>query len=101
VVSSAGGTLPLVLSNVGLNEPPMLLSHGIADDVVPYPADLPACVLTVLLGNVCEQQLDPDQKHPQFGYDGWREFLYRRMIQPKAFDLPLQLRITGYPPLFP
>lgn len=101
VVASAGGTLPGVLANVGLGEPPMLLSHGISDDVVPYPADVPACVLTVLLGNVCEQQLDPDQKHPQFGYDGWREFLYRRMINPPALDLPLQVRIQGYPPLFP
>jgi predicted esterase len=101
VVSSAGGTLPLVLANVGLGEPPMLLSHGIADQVVPYPADLPACVLTVLLGNVCEQQLDPDQEHPQFGYDGWREFLYRRMITAPKLELPLQLRIVGFPPLFP
>jgi dienelactone hydrolase len=101
VVSSAGGTLPLVLANVGLNEPPMLLSHGIADDVVPYPADVPACVLTVVLGNVCEQQLDPDQAHPQFGYDGWREFLYRRMITPPKLELPIQVRIIGFPPLFP
>jgi predicted esterase len=94
-VSSAGGTLPGVLSYVGLDEPPVLLSHGLADDVVPYPADVPACALTVLLGNVCEQQLDPDQEHPQFGYDGWREFLYRRMIRPKLVDLPLQVRIVG------
>jgi predicted esterase len=95
VVSSAGGTLPLVLSDVGLDEPPMLLSHGIADQVVPYPADVPACVLTVVLGNVCEQQLDPDQDHPQFGFAGWREFLYRRMIRPARLDLPLQVRLEG------
>lgn len=103
VVSSAGGSLPAVLTDVGLDEPPMFLSHGVADDVVPYPSDLPSCVLTVLLGNVCEQQLDPDQEHPQFGYDGWREFLYRRMIQPQpALRLPgASVRIQGYPPLFP
>ncbi|MDQ2649319.1 MAG: alpha/beta hydrolase [Actinomycetota bacterium] len=93
-VSSAGGTLPGVLSYVGLNEPPVLISHGVSDDVVPYPAAVPACVLTVLLGNVCEQQLKLDQKHPQFGYDGWREFLYRRMIKPKQLDLPFQLRLV-------
>ena len=103
VVSSAGGTLPVVLADVGLNEPPMFLSHGVADDIVPYPADLPACVLTVLLGNVCEQQIDPDQTHPQFGYAGWREFLYRRMINPPSgLRLPgIGVKITGYPPLFP
>ena len=94
-VSSAGGTLPAVLSDVGLGEPPILLSHGLLDDIVPYPADVPACVLTVALGNVCEQQLDPDQEHPQFGFDGWREFLYRRMINPPALDLPIQVRLVG------
>jgi predicted esterase len=95
VVSSAGGSLPVVLADVGLGEPPMLLSHGVADQVVPYPADLPACVVTVALGNVCEQQLDPDQEHGQFGYDGWREFLYRRMIDPPPLDLPVQVRLVG------
>ena len=95
VVSSAGGSLPGVLADVSLGEPPMLLSHGLADPVVPYPADVPACVLTVALGNVCEQQLDPDQEHGQFGYEGWREFLYRRMIDPPALDLPIQVRLVG------
>lgn len=94
VVSSAGGSLPGVLANVGLGEPPMFLSHGISDDIVPYPADVPACVLTILLGNVCEQQLDVDQKHPQFGYDGWREFLYRQMIKPSKLPLPTRLKLT-------
>jgi predicted esterase len=92
-VSSAGGTLPGVLTFIGLNEPPVLLSHGLADDVVPQPTDVEACALTVALGNVCEQQLDVDQKHPQFGFDGWREFLYRRMIRPKWLDVPLHVTI--------
>lgn len=95
-VSSAGGTLPGVLADVGIGEPPVLLSHGVLDDVVPYPADVPACVLTVALGNVCEQQLDPDQEHGQFGFEGWREFLYRRMIAPPALDLPVQVRVVGW-----
>jgi hypothetical protein len=38
--------------------------------------------------NVCEQVLDPDQDHGDFGYDYWREFLYRRMIQTPVFSLP-------------
>lgn len=94
-ISSAGGTLPGILSYPGLNEPPMLISHGVSDDVVPYPTALPGCTVAVLLGNVCEQQLKLDQKHPQFGFDGWREFLYRRMIRPKLLDLPVQIRFVS------
>lgn len=103
VVSSAGGNLPLILSDVDPGEPPMLLVHGVLDDVVPYPADLPACVLSVLLGNVCEQVLDPDQDHGQFGYDLWREFLYERMVAPPppTLRLPFKIKIVGFPPLFP
>ena len=103
VVSSAGGNLPLVLSDVDPGEPPMLLSHGLMDDIVPYPAELPACVVSILLGNVCEQVLDPDQEHGQFGYDRWREFLYDRMIAPPApiLRLPFKIQVVGYPPLFP
>jgi acetyl esterase/lipase len=92
-VSAAGGTLPGVLTFIGLDEPPILLSHGLADDVVPQPTDVEGCVLAVALGNVCEQQLDIDQQHGQFGFDGWREFLYRRMIRPKWLDLPLHVTI--------
>jgi dienelactone hydrolase len=92
-VSAAGGTLPGVLTFIGLNEPPILLSHGLADDVVPQPTDVEGCALTVALGNVCEQQLDIDQQHGQFGFDGWREFLYRRMIRPKWLDVPLHVTI--------
>jgi predicted esterase len=103
VVSSAGGSLPVVLADVDPGEPPMLLSHGLMDDVVPYPAELPACALSILLGNVCEQLLDPDQAHPQFGFDQWRAFLYERMVQPAPplLRLPFNIQIVGYPPLFP
>jgi predicted esterase len=95
VVSSAGGMLPGVLADVGLDEPPLLITHGVIDDIVPYPAEVPACVLTVLLLNVCEQVLDPDQPHDIFGYEEWREFLYRRMIKPPALDLPIRLKLVG------
>jgi acetyl esterase/lipase len=103
VVSSAGGSLPVVLADIDPGEPPMLLGHGLMDDIVPYPADLPACAVSLLLGNVCEQVLDPDQAHGQFGYELWRDFLYDRMIQPPApiLRLPLNIQIVGYPPLFP
>ena len=103
VVASAGGNLPLVLSDIDPGEPPMLLSHGVMDDIVPYPAELPACAVSILLGNVCEQVLDPDQGHGQFGFDLWREFLFDRMIQPPApiLRLPFNVQIVGYPPLFP
>jgi predicted esterase len=103
VVASAGGNLPLVLSDIDPGEPPMLLSHGVYDQTVPYPAELPACAVSILLGNVCEQLLDPDQGHGQFGFDLWREFLYERMIAPPApvLRLPFNVKIVGYPPLFP
>ena len=94
-VASAGGSLPVVLTQVSTGEPPVFLSHGVIDDVVPYPAELPSCVLAVVLGNVCEQQLDPDQPHRQFGFEGWRDFLYRRMIAPNPLDLPVQVHLDG------
>jgi hypothetical protein len=87
-VASAGGSLPARMVRVDTGEPPLLVSHGLADDVVPYPAAVPTCVLTVAMTNVCEQVLDPDQDHGDFGYDYWREFLYRRMIQTPVFSLP-------------
>ena len=46
--------------------------------------------------NVCEQVLDPDQKHGQFGFDLWREFLYRRLIQaPDPLALPTSVTVVG------
>ena len=95
IVASAGGSMPGVLSLIGVGEPPMLVSHGVVDDVVPYPASLLPCTTAIALGNVCEQQLDVDQAHPQFGYDGWREFLYRRMIAPPPLDLPVHLSVEA------
>jgi dienelactone hydrolase len=93
-VASSGGSLPGLMVQIDpLVEPPLLVSHGVMDDVVPYPAAIPSCATTVALGNVCEQVLDPDRKHPQFGYAHWRDFLYRRMIQPPALQLPTNLTI--------
>lgn len=94
-VSSAGGSLPGRMVRIDTGEPPLLVSHGLADDVVPYPATVPTCALTVAMTNVCEQVLDPDQKHPQFRFDLWREFLYRRMIQKPVLSLPTSVTIVG------
>jgi dienelactone hydrolase len=94
-VSAAGGSLPAKMVRVDTGEPPLLVVHGLADDVVPYPAEVPTCALTLAMGNVCEQVLDPDQKHPQFGYDLWREFLYRRMIQKPVLSLPTRVTVVG------
>jgi dienelactone hydrolase len=94
-VSAAGGSLPVKMVRIDPLEPPLFIAHGLADDVVPYPAEVPSCALTIAMGNVCEQVLDPDQKHPQFGYAQWREFLYRRMIQKPVFSLPTSVSIVG------
>ena len=94
-VASAGGSLPARMVRIDTGEPPLLVSHGLADDVVPYPAAVPSCVLTIAMTNVCEQVLDPDQKHGQFGFDLWREFLYRRMIQKPALSLPTSVTVVG------
>ena len=94
-VSSAGGSLPAQMTRVDMLEPPLLVSHGLADDVVPYPAEVPSCALTLAMGNVCEQVLDPDAKHAQFGFDLWREFLYRRMIQKPVLSLPTSVTLVG------
>ena len=100
-ISSAGATAPYLIAQIDPGESPLLISHGLLDDVVPYAPNPATCALTVALGNVCEQVLDPDQAHPQFGYGHWRSFLYRRMIAPSGTELPLHVEITGYPPLFP
>jgi predicted esterase len=99
-ISSAGASAPGVTVQIDPGESPLLISHGLVDDVVPYAPNPISCALTVALGNVCEQVLDPDQAHPQFGYAHWRSFLYRRMIAPTG-ELPLHMEIVGYPPLFP
>lgn len=67
-----------------------------ADNVVPYPAAVPSCVMTIALGNVCEQVLDPDREHPQFGYEYWREFLYRHVVEPPALRLPTNVTVTDH-----
>ena len=94
-IASAGGSLPGKMVRIDPGEPPLLVTHGLADDVVPYPAAVPSCALTVAMTNVCEQVLDPDQKHPQFGFSQWREFLYRRMIQKPVLSLPTSVTIVG------
>ncbi len=100
-IASAGAGLYGVTQQIDLGESPLLISHGVVDDVVPYPPNIATCALTVALGNVCEQVLDPDQAHGVFGYGHWRSFLYRRMIAPSPAELPLHVELAGFPPLFP
>jgi dienelactone hydrolase len=94
-VASSGGSLPGKMVQVDTGEPPLLVTHGLVDDVVPYPAAVPTCVLTLAMANVCEQVLDPDQDHGIFGYAQWREFLYRRMIQTPVLSAPTNLQVVA------
>ena len=97
-VSSAGASLHGKTVRIDPGEPPLLISHGVADDVVPYVGTVPSCVMTIALGNVCEQVLDPDEGHTAFGHAQWREFLYRRMIQTPVFSPPTNLTLVGVEP---
>ena len=98
-ISSAGASAPGVTAQIDPGESPLLISHGLADDVVPYAPNPVSCLATVALGNICDQVLDPDQAHPQFGFGYWRSFLYRRMIAPSP-ELPLHIELTGLESLY-
>ena len=100
-ISSAGASAPGVTVQIDPGESPLLISHGLLDDVVPYAPNISSCLTTVALGNVCEQTLDPDQAHEQFGFGHWRSFLYRRMIAPSGTELPLHVEVVGVEPLVP
>jgi acetyl esterase/lipase len=95
-VSSAGTGLPVLMTRVDPLEPPMLMSHGLSDNVVPF---MPFnCVAAIALGNTCELVLDPDQGHGQFGFEYWRDFLYRQMIaKPEGLRPPTNVTVTGFP----
>jgi dienelactone hydrolase len=94
-VASAGASLHGKTVRIDTGEPPLLISHGVVDDVVPYPATVPTCVMTIALGNVCEQVLDPDAGHTTLGHAQWRDFLYRRMIQTPVLSPPTNLTVVG------
>ena len=91
-VSMAGGSVPVLLAKVDPGEPPLQIIHGVADDVVPFPAGPPSCAASIALLNVCELVIDRDQDHGTFGYEFARDFLYRRMIAPAPkLTLPTRL----------
>ena len=97
-VSMAGGSIPGVLVQIDPLEPPLQLIHGLADDIVPFPADPPACIVTVLLLNTCEMVIDPDQNHNTFGYSYAREFLYRQMVnKPTGLRPTTNVTLVGLP----
>lgn len=94
-VAMAGGSLPIKMTDIDPNEPPFLVVHGLADQVVPYVAAPPSCLATIALLNVCEQVLDPDQGHDDFGYPQIREFLYRWLIARPGTHVPTQVTLVG------
>jgi acetyl esterase/lipase len=91
-VSMAGGSVPVLLAKVDPGEPPLQIIHGVADDIVPFPAGPPSCAVSIALLGVCELVVDPDQDHDTFGYEFARDFLYRRMVAPTPkLKLPTRL----------
>jgi predicted esterase len=94
-VAMSGGSVPLKTVTIDLGEPPLLLVHGLADTTVPYAVAAPACLLTILLGNVCEQVLDPDAGHIAFGVPEARDFLYRWMVDGSGLRTPTRLTVFG------
>jgi dienelactone hydrolase len=98
-VAMSGGAVPTKTVTVGANEPPLLVVHGLADATVPYAVAAPACALTILRGNVCEQVLDPDAGHVPLALPAVREFLYRRIFHPSGTVSPTRLKIVRTHPL--
>ncbi|HYZ92510.1 MAG TPA: alpha/beta hydrolase [Actinomycetota bacterium] len=94
-VSMAGGSLPALMTRVDPGEPPLLIVHGLADDVVPFVAGPPSCALALLLLNICELVVHPTQDHGTFGYANAREFLYRQMIDKPDLRMPTNVTIVG------
>lgn len=94
-VAMAGGSLPIKMTDIDPNEPPFLVVHGLADQVVPYVAAPPSCLATIALLNVCEQVLDPDQGHGRFGFPEIRDFLYRWVIARPGVQVPTNLTVVG------
>lgn len=94
-VSMAGGSVPLLMTRVDTGEPPLLLIHGVMDDIVPFVAGPPSCVAALILLNTCEFVIHPTQDHGTFGYEFAREFLYRQMIAKPSLRLPTNVTVTG------
>jgi acetyl esterase/lipase len=94
-VSSAGTGAPFLTSQIDTFEPPLLMIHGVVDDVVPF---MPLnCVAAILLLNTCELVIDPDRDHEIFGYEFARDFLYRQMIDKPDIRLPAFVTVTDFP----
>lgn len=94
--SSAGTGLPLLMTRIDPLEPPMLMTHGLADNVVPF---MPFnCAAALALLNTCELVLDPDQGHGMFGHEYGREFFYRHMVvKPSGLRPTTNVTVTGLP----
>jgi dienelactone hydrolase len=93
-VSMAGAGLPVKHLLIDTGDSPILYVHGLLDTVVPYVGAALPCAATLAYLNVCEQVIDPDQDHGNFGVANAREFLYRWMIDRPDFRLPTRLTLV-------
>lgn len=93
-VSMAGGSLPLLMTRIDAGEPPLLVIHGLADDIVPFVAGPPSCTAALALLNTCEFVIHPTRDHATFGYAFAREFLYRQMIAKPSIRPPVNVTVT-------
>ncbi len=94
-VAMAGGSLPIKMTNVDPGEPPFMVVHGLTDFVVPAVAWPPSCLATLVLLNVCEVVLDPDQDHDTFGLPQIRDFLYRWVATRPEMQVPAAVTVVG------
>jgi acetyl esterase/lipase len=92
-VPHAGGGAPVRHVHIDAGEPPILFVHGLVDNVVPYPATLLSCVPTLVLQNVCEEVIDPDQGHGLYGPEYDRDFLYRWLYARPGLRVPARVTI--------
>lgn len=94
-VAMAGGGLPVRQVRIDPGDAPILFVHGAADPVVPFaPAVLPPCTMTVVMTNVCELVVDPDQDHGTFGHAEVREFLYRWIVDRPGLREPARVTVV-------
>ena len=94
-VSMAGGGLPFKTVDVDAGEPPFQAVEGLADTVVPAVGFAGPCAATIVMLNVCEMVLDPDQDHGTFGLPQIRDFLYRFVATSPPLRVPVNVTPVG------
>jgi hypothetical protein len=95
-VSSAGISAPILTVDVDFLEPPLLVTHGLVDDVVPFFQT--SCLMAIAMANTCELVIDPDEDHTELDTSFALEFLYRQMIaKPDGIRPTTNVTLTGMP----